>query len=94
MKQSHLSIDLSPVFTYAGRIDSILKKYFRVWASQDAKDKFIRPERRTAFNHIIPWSIDCQNLNLETSYAFRLLEEQLAKGVTDTKKQGEVVHIS
>ena len=90
MKQPHLSADLSSAFDYADRIDSILKRYYRVWVSQDTKDKFIRPDRGDAFNHIVPWSIDCQNLNSEISFAFSLLEEQLAKGVTDTKKQDEV----
>lgn len=90
MKQPHLSVDLSSTFNHTNRIASVLKRYFRVWASEETKGKFIRPDRRTSFNHIIAWSIECQNLNSEISYAFSLLEEQIAKGVTDTKKQGKV----
>lgn len=90
MKQPHLSVDLSSAFNCADRIESVLKDYFRVWASRDTKDKFIRPDRRDAFNHVIPWSIDCRILNSEILYAFKLLEKQLARGITDTKKQGKV----
>ena len=90
MKQSHLSVDLSSAFNCTNRIESILKDYFRVWASRDTKNMFIRPDRIDAFNHIIPWSIDCRNLNSEISYAFKKLQEQLARGITDTKRQGKV----
>ena len=90
MKQPHLSLDLSSIFNYDKKIESISKAYFRVWAHKNTKDEFISLDRRTSFNHIIRWSIDCRHLNSEISYAFSLLEKQLAQGVTDTKKQGKV----
>lgn len=90
MKQPYLSIDLSAALDSGDRIESVLKDYYRVWANKDTKDRFIRSDRLNAFNHMITWSIDCRVLNSEISYAFRLLEEQLAKGVTDTKKQEKV----
>jgi len=90
MKQPHLSIDLSRVAEYSERLDSLFKGYYRVWSSGSTKGMFIRSDAITRFNHILPWSIDCQNVNSEILFAFQLMEEQIAKGVTDTKQQGEV----
>ena len=90
MEQPRLSIDITRSLKCPNRIESDLKEYFRVWASQDTKNVFIRPERLEAFNHIVKWSIGCRNMNSEISYAFKRLAEQLARGVTDTKKQSEV----
>ena len=90
MKKTVLSKDLSPVFNHARSLDAIIKSYSRVWASEETKSRFIKTDKRKAFNHLVLWAIDCQNLNYETTMAFNLLEDQLKTGVTDTKSQGQV----
>jgi len=90
MKKTVLSKDLSAVFGHGQSLDAVIKSYFRVWASEETKSRFIKTDKRTAFNHLVRWSIDCQNLNYEIAMAFNLLDDQLKTGVADTKSQGQV----
>lgn len=85
-----ISIDISPALASSDNIEQILKKYYRVWMNSNTKDLFIKKDKENAFNHILPWSIDCRSMNNEIAHAFRQVDELIKKGITDTKKQGKV----
>jgi len=83
-------MDISDAYEYSNRIETILKRYYRVWMNRKTKELYIKPVNIEPFNRLFPWSVDIRNLNVEISHGFHKLEEQLKRGITDTKKQGKV----
>ena len=90
MEHPKLSMDISDAYEYSKRIETILKRYYRVWMNRKTKELYIKPVNIEPFNRLFSWSIDIRNLNVEISHGFHKLEEQLKRCITDTKKQGKV----